>query len=925
MFSIRPWLPWLCPPRVPGRANRRRLAAECLEPRVLLTAAPYGALPDDTGEFMLGLVDVTVVLMESNTSLSPVNNNSETWSWTAIESVKSKIEEGLQWWRTTLGQMADENLLRFHIDYTYADRPVATSYEPIINPSTAFSSWIYDFLGPAGFSQTGDFSRDIRAFNHAQRQKNGADWAFTIFVVNDEHDADGKFAPGGFDRAFAYAGGRFFVTLASRPASTIAHETGHMFWALDEYPGGGTYASSRGYYNTANTNAWDNPAFADPASGQVQQPSIMASGGNPGDLLYRAYVAHTSSQSSLEMIGWRDTDADGIFDVLDVPHTLSGSGYYDAAQGLYRFFGESSVQTLPNRNPWGLQNDITINRISRAQYRIDGGAWETAAVYGTYQAALDLSIPMPAGAQQIEIRTIDDATGVTSPVFCGSTSRPSSTADPGISGFVWNDADADGTWDSGERGLSGALVRLVDAAGEVLGLRKTVEPDAYASDATLLTHVVAGATLSAVEWGSVTYSVRSVATSLAAAGSRVFGTANGSVLREEWTQETRTLRVDFATPVTTVSIDAIGNSDGDYARLEAYSASGELLARYTTQALARGAKETMRVDRPSADIAYVIARGHADSTVLLDKLQFGPETSAVTDPQGRYGLGNLEPGEYRVEVVLGGALASTSPAGGRQTVRLEANGQALTDIDFGATSLASPWQNPSNPCDVNANGTVSPLDVLLLINDLNRNGPRTLSPSDTAPPYLDVSGDGRVTALDALLVINAINRSAGSGAKAIAASAAPASPAPGAGEGELPASVAGVPSGSGSDASRPQSPELPGGQIVGALLSPGGALAAKAKCWSGQGARSGLPRWLDDGHFGPAAAGVGSSAGDTRPVPPAGIADTRPSHSKDRRLVFEDDSSFSGMDGHLDAALAEVARDVAAHWFPRTPALPAAC
>ena len=114
------------------------------------------------------------------------------------------------------------------------------------------------------------------------------------------------------------------------------------------------------------------------------------------------FSAGNGSQSSLELVGWRDSDGDGIFDVLDVAHTLEGTGTYDPAAGIYRFVGESSVQTLPNLNPResalpteSLQNDITINRISRVEYRIDGGsggAWQTAATPDTYVAALDLEV-----------------------------------------------------------------------------------------------------------------------------------------------------------------------------------------------------------------------------------------------------------------------------------------------------------------------------------------------------------------------------------------------------------------------------------------------------------------------------------------------------------------------------------------------------
>ncbi len=71
--------------------------------------------------------------------------------------------------------------------------------------------------------------------------------------------------------------------------------------------------------------------------------------------------------------------------------------------------------------------------------------------------------------------------------------------------------------------------------------------------------------------------------------------------------------------------------------------------------------------------------------------------------------------------------------------------------------------NPANPLDVNADGTPTPLDALLVINALN------VDPTPTAPSmlvaaapaapvvYLDVTGDGRLTPLDVLWVINGLN------------------------------------------------------------------------------------------------------------------------------------------------------------------------
>lgn len=72
--------------------------------------------------------------------------------------------------------------------------------------------------------------------------------------------------------------------------------------------------------------------------------------------------------------------------------------------------------------------------------------------------------------------------------------------------------------------------------------------------------------------------------------------------------------------------------------------------------------------------------------------------------------------------------------------------------------MLSAWQNPDNPLDVNRTSTVTALDALIVINDLNAKGSRRLvdtpAPSD---PLIDVNGDERVSAMDALWVINVLN------------------------------------------------------------------------------------------------------------------------------------------------------------------------
>ena len=72
-----------------------------------------------------------------------------------------------------------------------------------------------------------------------------------------------------------------------------------------------------------------------------------------------------------------------------------------------------------------------------------------------------------------------------------------------------------------------------------------------------------------------------------------------------------------------------------------------------------------------------------------------------------------------------------------------------------------PWTNPRHSCDVNDDGSITPLDVLVLITEINTSGLRKLPmpplPGQFAPPYLDPSGDGELWPLDVLIVVQYLN------------------------------------------------------------------------------------------------------------------------------------------------------------------------
>lgn len=733
----------------------RFLRIESLETRQMFAALPFGATASDTGEYMLGRVAVTPVLLESNGQIDP---NTENWTESQKAAVFAKIETGLDWWVDLLGTKSNVHSLEFVIDRTYFDTPTPTPYEPISQRSNGFSDWVSQFLTDTGFSQSSQLEANIRTFNHSQRLKLGTDWSFTIFVVNSENDSDGSFAAGGsFDRAFAFAGGLFQVVPSTRPASTFTHETGHMFWARDEYIGGGNFTQRRGYYNTQNTNAIDlnpNPNF-------IQADSIMSSGLS----LDRAYQNLISPDVTLAQLGWVDSDNNGIFDVLDVPLKLEGIGQLNAQGTEYLFQGRASVQTLPNLNSSGQQNDISINRVGRIEYRWNEGAWTTIASPNLSVTDIQLAIPIPNGTTgSIQIRAVEQTLPLTSNVFEGELGPTrDKPAVPGIQGFVWNDQNEDGDWQAIETAIANARVRLVDNNRQLLNLQRTIEPDTLTLGSIVGNQN--GVTVDAIgedAGGNVAVFEDAAATT----GTRIFrpfSFSQGSYV-DAFRGNQQQLRATMAQPTSFVSIDVVAVNNDTVARLEAYSSTGRLLKRFETPTLAAGQSTTMRVVTDTNEIAYVIARGMRNASIKLDNLAVGPAAETRTGLDGSFLFEGIASDDYQLEILPPHSQFDlVDPVDGLRSVTFIA-GTPSVHNDFALSLSISPWQNPNIRHDVNNDGLVTALDVLAIINEINRNGARLLDGTTlVSPPFYDVDGNRSIEAFDVLAVINFINANIGNG------------------------------------------------------------------------------------------------------------------------------------------------------------------
>lgn len=78
----------------------------------------------------------------------------------------------------------------------------------------------------------------------------------------------------------------------------------------------------------------------------------------------------------------------------------------------------------------------------------------------------------------------------------------------------------------------------------------------------------------------------------------------------------------------------------------------------------------------------------------------------------------------------------------------------------------SSHQNQDNPSDVNNDGMVTPVDALILVNELNSGGGGPLPTEDDGegPGHLmDVNGDGVLSPMDVLIIINELNNAGMSG------------------------------------------------------------------------------------------------------------------------------------------------------------------
>lgn len=336
--------------------------------------------PAELCEYAIGTVKAAVIFVESDGS---IDSQTETWSGNRIATALSKIQDALDWWNSQ-SPSSCLSITKTNIGVKY------TGYEPIKHHQNDQGTWIADVLARMGYT-SGDFHDRIMAHNRDIRNAYGTDWAFTIFMVDSYNDTDGYFLypPNGPKSAWAMMYTCGIVSTwdngnwtSANLHRVVAHEIGHMFYATDEYI---TPGERSGYLWELEV---DN-------SGCLMDDNTLA-----------------LSSGTKKQIGWRDTDMDGIQDIMDTPPNTLLRPQNPTPDETPYFEGIAIVTPYPSQNAISSGRSVTLQKITAVQYRVDNGSWLNAipkdgAFNNPYEEFYFITTMLSIGTHFVQARAVN--------------------------------------------------------------------------------------------------------------------------------------------------------------------------------------------------------------------------------------------------------------------------------------------------------------------------------------------------------------------------------------------------------------------------------------------------------------------------------------------------------------------------------------
>ena len=232
-------------------------------------------------DYMVGKILFYGIFVESNGAIDP---NDYTWTAADKTTIKDEIKAGLSWWVSTAKRTADYNM---PLTFVYKFGTGRQGYEPIRHPHSQDYRWINPIMATMGYGVGDKFARTT-AFNTANRINYNTNWAVVSFIGYNPSPASTTFTDGWF--AYAYRGGPYSQLLYRNNGWGVgnydrvnAHETGHLFGAVDEYSSSGC-STGRATNNVYNGNCESNPNSIDCI---MNHNSFEICGYTPGQLGWR--------------------------------------------------------------------------------------------------------------------------------------------------------------------------------------------------------------------------------------------------------------------------------------------------------------------------------------------------------------------------------------------------------------------------------------------------------------------------------------------------------------------------------------------------------------------------------------------------------------------------------------------------------------
>lgn len=313
-----------------------------------------GVLSPGNSDSMVGTVAFCLMYVESDGS---IDSNIYTWSNAAVDHTLNQCASGLSWWVNKARSRSIN--LSFSLYYYSPDSTAMNQgYEPIYHSSEDDDLWINAIMSNLGFTYGSKFDR-VNAFNTWLKNWAGTDWTYSAFVAYNppKQGAPKTFTDGYF--AYAYLGGPHTQFLYKNNGwslndiwSTLGHETGHIFYACDEY-------YQEGYGGCMSCDPCN--SFRPITNGNCVHPSCNPNNSVP---CMMRHSENALCSYSVEQVGWESQKKQ----TLKIIAGLGGTT--DPAPGTYTYNKGTKVtiRAIPDTNyrfiHWGDDASGTNNPIT---------------------------------------------------------------------------------------------------------------------------------------------------------------------------------------------------------------------------------------------------------------------------------------------------------------------------------------------------------------------------------------------------------------------------------------------------------------------------------------------------------------------------------------------------------------------------------